>query len=261
MDQPQGFEKCDEQENLLVYRLKKSLYGLKQAPRAWFEKFRSCLTRSLGCTASLADSSLYFWEKEGCKVYVMVYVDDVVVTGDDDVSIDKVVQEIIVIFSLKDLGDLSFFLGMNVRRVKQGIILSQRKHILEVLETAKMLDANPAPTPMVTSPVLTSEDGDPCSNPTLYRQIVGILQHVCNTRPDIHFAVNKVSQFMQQPTEKHWKVVQRILKYLKGMIDHGLFFDFTVSPTTLVGYSDSYWGSKSEDWRSTSGHCLFLVGI
>ncbi|GMI72814.1 hypothetical protein HRI_000950700 [Hibiscus trionum] len=258
MDQPPGFEQVDADGNLLVCRLRKSLYGLKQAPRAWFEKFRGFLVTSLKFSASLADSSLYFRNTSNGKVFIMVYVDDIVVTGDNADEVDSIIKEINYVFSLKDLGKLSYFLRMTVHQVNHGVILSQRKYVVELLEKMNLVDVSPSTSPMVTSPVLSSTDGEPFENLTLYRQVVGTLQHICNTRPDVQYAVNKVSQFMQAPLDKHWSAVRRIVKYLKGTIDYSLFFSTGPVATTLTAYSDSDWGAKSDDRRSTSGHCLFL---
>ncbi|GMI90067.1 cysteine-rich RLK (RECEPTOR-like protein kinase) 8 [Hibiscus trionum] len=113
---------------------------------------------------------------------------------------------------------------------------------------------------MVTSPSLSLNDGDPFEDCTLYRQVVGTLQHICTTRPDIQYSVNKVSQYMQNPRDKHWKAVKRIIRYLKGTIEHGLFFSNNSSTNILVGYTDSDWGTNVDDKRSTGGHCLFLGG-
>ncbi|GMI69275.1 hypothetical protein HRI_000596800 [Hibiscus trionum] len=260
MQQPPGFEQKNDNGQQLVCKLQKSLYGLKQAPRAWFDKFKGLLISQLKFTSSLADSSLYFRESKGSIVYIMVYVDDIVVTGNSSEEIDSVVQQINSAFSLKDLGKLTFFLGMNVVPVEQGIVLNQKKHILELLEKTKMLEAVSTPTPMVTSPPLSLNDGDPFEDCTLYRQVVGTLQHICTTRPDIQFFVNKVSQYMQAPRDKYWKAVKRIVRYLKGTIEHGLFFSNNSLTNDLVGYTDSDWGTNVDDKRSTGGHCLFFGG-
>ncbi|GMI78367.1 cysteine-rich RLK (RECEPTOR-like protein kinase) 8 [Hibiscus trionum] len=241
MQQPLGFEQKDSNENKLVCRLQKLLYGLKQAPRAWFENFQNHLVKNLGFTSSLADSSLYFKEPQGNIVYVMVYVDNIVVTGTNASEVNLVIEGIGQAFSLKDLGQLTYFLGMNVQVVDQGIVLSQKKHILEFLEKTKMSDATPTPTPMITSPQLSSRDDNPIEDGSLYRQVVGTLQHICTTRPDIHFSVNKVSQFMQAPLDKHWTTIKRIVRYLKGTLDHGLFFSNSQGSNTLIAYTNSYW--------------------
>ncbi|GMI81878.1 hypothetical protein HRI_001857100 [Hibiscus trionum] len=260
MQQPPGFEQQSSHGNKLVCKLQKSLYGLKQAPRAWFEKFRNHLVTSLKFTSSLADSSLYFRESNGNIVYIMVYVDDIVVTGNSATEVSLVIEDISKAFSLKDLGQLTYFLGMNIQSVSQGLILSQKKHILELLEKTKMNDATVTPTPMVTSPQISSKDGVALEDGSLYRQVVGTLQHICTTRLDIQFAVNKLSQYMQAPLDKHWTAVKRIIRYLKVTLNHGLFFSNSPGSNTLVAYTDSDWGTSIDDKRSTGGHCVFLGG-
>ncbi|KAK5835217.1 hypothetical protein PVK06_010904 [Gossypium arboreum] len=119
-----------------------------------------------------------------------------------------------------------------------------------------MLNAKSVDTPMISSPTLTSLTGVPLSDGTLYRQVVGSLQYLCLTRPDLSFAVNKVSQYMHQPHDVHWAAVKRILRYVKGAIDYGLLFQ--ASGLSLTGFSDVDWASSLEDRKSTSGFCIYL---
>ncbi|KAL5549710.1 hypothetical protein UlMin_004941 [Ulmus minor] len=120
-----------------------------------------------------------------------------------------------------------------------------------------MDDANSLPTPMITSLKLTSDVGDPVDNPHEYRSVVGALQYITITRPEICFSVNKACQFMQNPLDTHWKAVKRILRYLKGTLDDGILL-VKSEMLTLTGFSDADWGNDLVDRRSTTGHCVYL---
>ncbi|KAL5772667.1 hypothetical protein ACOSQ2_012591 [Xanthoceras sorbifolium] len=222
MTQPSGFEGGNSQ---LVCKLHKALYGLKQAPRAWFDKFRLALVE-LGFGESKADSSLFYKFVKGCTIFILIYVDDIILTGDNEKEIAQLVLNLNQKFALKDLGVLNYFLGIEVQHMAGGIHLSQHKYILDLLKRAGMLTAKPFPSPIVTSAAsqLSIYKGNPIDNVTEYWSIVGALQYATITRPDIAYAVNKVCQFMQAPMDEHWKAVKRILRYLKGTSKAGLMF-------------------------------------
>ncbi|KAL5557093.1 hypothetical protein UlMin_039329 [Ulmus minor] len=132
---------------------------------------------------------------------ILIYVDDIIITGSNKVEIEKLVVVLNNSFSLKDLGQLSYFLGIEVKVVNGGLQLSQRRYIEDLLQKTKMDNARPLPIPMISSLKLTSDEGDPIENATEYRSIVGALQYITITRPEISFSVNKVCQFMQSPLD------------------------------------------------------------
>ncbi|KAF7831623.1 Copia protein [Senna tora] len=127
-----------------------------------------------------------------------------------------------IMFSLKDLGSAYYFLGIEISRNSSGLHLCQSKYTLDILRKFNMLDCAPVPTPMVTGRHFSKNEGEPMKDPTLYRQVIGSLQYLTNTRPDIAFAVNKLSQFLSQPTDLHFQGVKRILRYLKGSYQYGI---------------------------------------
>ena len=156
------------------------------------------------------------------------------------------------------MGPLHYFLGIEVQNTPQGgLILSQSKYIQDLLIKANMADCKSLPTPMTANLKLSSSDGAPFSDPSLYRSVVGSLQYVTITRPELAYPVNKVCQFMQSPLDSHWKAVKRILRYLSGTRFFGLHLKQPTS-LALTGYSDSDWGSDPDDRKSTAGYCVYL---
>lgn len=200
MTQPPGF--VDPTYPNHVCLLSKALYGLKQSPRAWFHTLSSTLT-DLGFHASRYDPSLFILRSPGRTMVILVYVDDIIVTGSHPEFLMEIISHLQNRFALKDLGNLHYFLGIEVHTSRLGIHISQKKYITELLKKANMTSSKPCSSPMIAQPPLSKTDGDPINDPHLYRTIVGALQYATITRPDIAFAVNKVSQFMHNPTTSH----------------------------------------------------------
>ncbi|RVW53345.1 Retrovirus-related Pol polyprotein from transposon RE1 [Vitis vinifera] len=162
-------------------------------------------------------------------------------------------------FEVKDLGNLKYFLGMEVARSRKGIVVSQRKYILDLLKETGMLGCKPIDTPMDSQKKLGIEKESTPVDRGRYQRLVGRLIYLSHTRPDIGFAVSAVSQFMHSPTEEHMEAVYRILRYLKMTPGKGLFFRKTENRDTEV-YSDADWAGNIIDRRSTSGYCSFVWG-
>ncbi|KAJ0522439.1 putative RNA-directed DNA polymerase [Helianthus annuus] len=265
LKQPPGF--VDPRYPNHVCRLRKSLYGLKQAPRAWFHRLSSALL-ALGFKGSNTDPSLFVYCASDTVLYMLVYVDDIILTGNKPEAIDHVVRRLGSTFDIKDMGPLSYFLGISVTRKDGDLHLSQQNYIKELLARANLSHAKPVSSPCTTSAMLSLGDSDPFDDPVKYRQLVGALQYVTLTRPDITFAVNKVCQFMHSPTVNHWAAVKRILRYLLGTVDHTLLF--SQSSTTVLhaytdaafnslsAFSDADWAGCPDDRRSTGGYAIYL---
>jgi histone deacetylase 1/2 len=257
MHQPAGFESSDRS---LVCKLHKSLYGLKQAPRAWYDKLTQALLQ-MGFVKSRCDPFLPVQSQKGYCTYVLIYVDDILVTGSSPNLIQDVISKLNSHFALKQLGSVDYFLGIEVHNLPTGaLLLNQAKYIHDLLCKAKMENCKPIGSPMMSSCKLSKIGSDTMTDPTLYRSTVGALQYATLTRPDIAFSVNKVCQFMSQPLESHWKAVKRILRYLKGTLHHGLLLNPATKgpPFSLHAYSDADWGSDQDDRRSTSGSCIYF---
>jgi histone deacetylase 1/2 len=162
-------------------------------------------------------------------------------------------------FALKDLGDLHYFFGIEVSKVRDGIVLTQEKYANDVLERVGMIDCKPVSSPLSTTEKLSRFEGDVLGpkDATHYQSIVGALQYLTLTRPNISFAVNKVCQFLHAPTTVHWAAVKRILRYLKQSTNLGL--KISRSSSLLVSaFSDADWGGCLDDRRSTGGFAVFL---
>jgi histone deacetylase 1/2 len=231
MSQPPGFESCNKG---LVCKLHKALYGLKQAPRAWFEKL-STMLKTLGFKSSRCDPSLFIFSTPAATVYILVYVDDIIITGSSPPLIDRLISKLNTAFSLKDLGQLDYFLGIEVKHLPNGcLFLSQSKYVRDLLSRVKMDDSKGISTPMVGGQQLTKEGTSAFDDPTLYRSVVGALQYATITRPELSFSVNKVCQFMHTPMVEHWKVVKRILRYLKGSLSYGLLLKPAITTSSVM---------------------------
>ncbi|GJV54143.1 ribonuclease H-like domain-containing protein [Tanacetum coccineum] len=253
MHQPPGFR--DSTHPDYVCLLQRSLYGLKQAPRAWFQRFASYITR-VGFHHSRCDSSLFIYRQETDTAYLLLYVDDIVLTASSETLLQQVIGWLHQEFSMTDLGSLNYFLGISVTRDSLGMFLSQKKYAVEILERAHMLNCNHSRTPVDTESKL-EDDGDPVSEPTLYRSLVGPLQYLTFTRPDISYAVQQVCLHMHDLKEPHFSALKRVLRYVRGTLDYGLQL-FSSSTTDLVAYSDADWAGCPTTRRSTSGYCVFL---
>jgi hypothetical protein len=219
--QPPGYE--DKSCPGYVCKLDKSLYRLKQAPCAWFAKLSNKL-HELGFKGSKADSSLFFYNKNGMTIFILGYVDDIIITSSKPEGITTLLQDLKKDFSLKDLGDLHFFLGIEVNRTRDGLILTQEKYAQDLLQKSGMSNCKHASTPLSASEKLSLHKGSQLGpkDATQYRSIVGTLQYLTLTRLDIAFSVNKVCQFFHAPTTEHWTAVKRILRYIKSCVNIGL---------------------------------------
>ena len=254
MQQPPGFNTTTPH---LVCQLNKAIYGLKQAPRSWFLKLSTTLFH-LGFKPTKSDTSLFVKYTPTSSLFVLVYVDDILITGSSDTEISSLISNLHSFFPLKDLGPLHHFLGIQISYTTSGNMhLSQSQYIRELLQRTNMLASKPYPTPMVSTTRLRQNSSEIFSDPTLYRSVVGTLQYLLVTRPELSYSVNKVAQFMHSPQLHHWQSVKRILRYLAGTIDHGLLLHHQ-SSSFIKAFSDVDWGAYPDDRKSTSGFCVYL---
>jgi transposase InsO family protein len=254
MDPPPGFTPKGGK----VCKLKKALYGLKQSPRAWFGRFSHSM-KKYGFKQAMADHTL-FYKRVGTDITLLiVYVDDMIVTGSNLHEIGELRDYLAKEFEMKDLGDLKYFLGIEVSRSKQELFLSQRKYTLDLLAETGNSACQPVDTPIEVNHGLSIYPDQIPTNKERYQRMVGKLIYLTHTRPDISYAVSVVSQFMHNPSEQHMSAVNRILAYLKSSPGKGILFS-RHGHLDIVGYTDSDFAGSKLDRKSTSGYLSFVGG-
>jgi hypothetical protein len=200
MRQPPGFVDPDRPQHLC--RLVKALYGLKQAPRAWHARLGAGL-HAHGFVPSTADTSLFLLQRKEVTMYLLVYVDDIILDSSSAAASDRPIMSLSSDFAVKDLGKLHYFLGLEVTYPGNGLALSQQKYSQDLLRHAGMLECKAATTPMSSTETLSANDGALLSadDAPEYRSIVGGLQYLTITRPDVSYAVNRVYQYLHAPRD------------------------------------------------------------
>ena len=255
MEVPPGFNF----EKGKVCKLRKALYGLKQSPRAWFGRFATVM-KAMGYKQSQGDHTLFIKHStSGGVIALIVYVDDIVVTGNDQAEMDILKGCLVREFEIKELGRLKYFLGLEVAHSRHGIFISQQKYVLDLLSETGKLGCKPVETPIEQNHRLSEFVEDVTVDRESYQKLVGKLIYLSHTRPDIAYAVGVVSQFMHNPKENHLRAVYRILQYLKGTPGKGILFT-KGEEMTLEAYTDADYAGSVDDRRSTSGYCTFLGG-
>lgn len=241
-----------------VCRLKKSIYGLKQASRNWNRKL-DVFIKSIGFIRSEYDYCLYYCSINGARIYLLIYVDDIIVISESIGELESVKSRLSNKFDMQDFGELSTFLGIKVERTELGMSFSQQKYIQEILAKFGMTDSNPKSAPMVTK--VEQCTGEVIVDTIPYRQLIGCLMFLAlGTRPDISVAVNYYSRFQNSATMNHWIGLKHILRYLKGTINLKLFYKRqNDNNTPLMAFADADWGN-SNDRKSTSGNLFKVFG-
>ena len=227
-----------------VCKLQKSLYGLKQAPRAWFESFTTQLL-NLGFQPSTADSSLFIYREGPIIAFLLLYVDDIVLTGNNSSFLTQLIHNLSKVSELKDMGTLSYFLGLQMPRSAKGLTVTQTKYATDLLTKHNMVHCSPCKTPCVPNVRLSATCGQSLIDVHAYRSLVGALHYLTFTRPNISFAIHQVCQFMNAPTDIHLTAAKRLLRYIRGTLDHGLFY--TLGPISLFAFSDADWAGDPND--------------
>jgi hypothetical protein len=212
---------------------------------------------TLGFASSKSDSSLFIFRRGSDIAYLLLYVDDIILTANTTPLLQHVISSLNREFSMSDLREIHHFLGINVHHTTHGLFLSQHQYALEILDRANMLNCNPISTPVDTKSKLSSRAGKPCSDPTLYRSLAGALQYLTLTRPDLSYAVQQVCLFMHDPRDSHFQLIKRILRYVRGTAHFGLQLHRR-SSHDLVAYSDADWAGCPDTRKSTSGFGVFL---
>jgi hypothetical protein len=234
------------------------LYELKQAPRVWYSRFATYLT-TLGFIEAKSDTSLFIFRLSSDTVYLLLYVDDIILTTSGTELLRRTTSVLQRKFTMKDLGPLHHFLGITVERRPDGLFLHQRTYTLDILKRAVMADCKPCTTPVDLQAKLAGDSGAPVEDASLFRSITVALQYLTFTRPDITYVVQQICLHMHDPRKPHLTVMKRILRYLQGTPDYGLLLR-RLSSFDLVIYTDTDWSGCPDTRRSTSRYAMFLGG-
>lgn len=255
VSQPPGFESKTDPHKVL--RLRKALYGLKQAPRAWYSKIDDFFHKN-GFQRSRSEPTLYV-KRQGSDhlLIVSLYVDDMIYTGSSLQLLREFQAAMKEMFDMTDLGELQYFLGLEISQTGGGIFMSQKKYVEDTLKRFNMHGCKTAPTPMNTNEKLEAEDETGLTDASVYRSLVGRLIYLTHSRPDICYAVGVLSRYMHRPTRHHFGATKRVLHYLAGTKEYGIWFSKT-KDFRLKGFTDSDWAGSVDDRKSTSGHCFIL---
>ena len=198
-----------------------------------------------------------FIYKRGSHILVLLlYVDDIVLTGSSHDWLISFISTLAKEFEIKDIGPLHYFLGLEVTDLHPELYLPQAKYAFDLLQRSAMLKCKPCNTPLSAKSKLSATDGTPLFDATEYSQIVGFLQYLTLTRPDIAYDVHHVAQFMSSPRTTHLTAVKQILRYLKGTLDYGLEFRPAPGLPSLHAFSDADWAGCPDTRRSTTGYCI-----
>ncbi|KAJ9544376.1 hypothetical protein OSB04_024083 [Centaurea solstitialis] len=254
VSQPEGF--VDRTKPNHVYILDKALYGLKQAPRAWYDHLSNALLDN-GFYKGKIDPTLFIKTEGDDILLVQIYVDDIIFGSTNSDMCSWFSDLMTTRFEMSMLRELSFFLGLQVLQKPDGILINQSKYIGDLLKRFHMDTSSVAKTPMASGTLIGADPkGKPVDQKT-YRAIIGSLLYLTASRPDIMFATCFCARFQANPKESHMMAVKRILRYLKGTPNRGLWYP-KESGFELVAFSDADHGGCQLDRKSTSGHVQFL---
>ncbi|KAK2404675.1 putative mitochondrial protein [Trifolium repens] len=258
--QPPGFELKGKEDKVL--KLHKALYGLKQAPRAWNKRIDNFLVMQ-GFRKCSVEYGVYVKKSDDKHMLIIcLYVDDLLVTGSSLVEIKNFKSQMQSEFEMTDLGKLTYFLGMELLETSGGIVLHQAKYAKEILRKFEMVDCNSSVTPADTKVMIEDDDTSEAIDSTMFRQLVGSLRYLCQSRPDISYAVGYISRFMSKPLKSHFLAAKRILRYINGTVHYGVLFPYSSNRETLelVGFSDADWCGDKIERKSTSGYLFKFQG-
>lgn len=262
MEQPEGFVVPGKET--WVCKLLKAIYGLKQASRQWNAKIHQSLL-DLEFTRTYSDAGVYVYRRHrgGTVTIIILYVDDLILMGNSMRHILSIKEDLSKQYKMTNLGPVQRFLGLRVTRDRamRVIEIDQQEYIQGVLERFRMSSCKPAPTPLPAGAILEqSEASATDAFRRQYQSLIGsLLYAMLGTRPDISFAVARLSKYNANPSLQHWKYANYVLRYLQGTKGYRIQYDGTTG-AGLIGYSDSDWSEDKDDRRSTSGFIFLMAG-
>ena len=221
MEIPEGFPSAEDDTK--VCQIKRALYGLKQSPKVWYDRINSWLQEQ-GFIRSECNSNMYLTNRNGKTTILLLYVDDLIITGNDTENIKNLKSKLHEDFEMTDLGAASHYLGIEIHRQENGIFIHQQGYIQKLLQKFNLEKCNSVKLPIDPSTILQKEMGTRKTDPAIYRSLVGSLLYLTHTRPDISYAVSYVSRFMQEPETAYFLAAKRFMRYLKGTSNYGTLF-------------------------------------
>ncbi|XP_042983356.1 uncharacterized protein LOC122312767, partial [Carya illinoinensis] len=254
VEQPPGFENHISPNH--VFKLTKALYGLKQAPRAWYERLSGFLIEK-GFSRGKIDTTLFIKYENDDILLIQIYVDDIIFGATNENMCQVFAKTMQEEFEMSMMGELTFFLGLQIKQAKSGTFINQSKYIKELLKKFGMENAKEIGTPMSPSTKLDKDESGKPVDSKIYRGMIGSLLYLTASRPDIMFSVCLCARFQSSPKESHLIAVKRILRYLSGTINLGLWYPKHTS-FDLISYTDADYAGCKIDRKSTSGACHFL---
>ncbi|GJV54209.1 retrovirus-related pol polyprotein from transposon TNT 1-94 [Tanacetum coccineum] len=252
--QPPGFIDFEKSDH--VYKLKKALYGLKQAPKAWYDRLKAFLIKH-EYKMGMVDNTLFTKKKSSNLIIVQIYVDDIIFGSTCQDMCDEFAKIMHDEFEMSMMGELNFFLGLQIKQMEDGIFFNQSKYIKEMLKKFGLEDSKPMKTPMSSDTKLTKDEECESVDSTKYRGMIGSLLYLTASRPDIMFSVCLCARFQEAPKTSHLEAVKRIFRYIKGTTHLGLWYPKGTGIETVV-YADSDHAGDYVDRKSTSGICTFV---
>ncbi|KAD6796174.1 hypothetical protein E3N88_07070 [Mikania micrantha] len=252
--QPPGFE--DNKHPDWVYKLDKALYGLKQAPRAWYDTLSTFLLKN-NFTRGSIDKTLFIKNVGQHKLLVQIYVDDIIFASSDPKLCADFTELMTKHFEMSAMGELQFFLGLQIKQSTDGIFIHQAKYTKDLLKKFDLQNCKPCSNPMSSTTQLDADLKGKSVDETLYRCMIGSLMYLTASRPDIMFATCVCARFQATPKESHLIAVKRIFRYLQGTQSLGIWYSNGHS-CKLVAFSDSDYAGCKLTRKSTSGGCQFL---
>ncbi|GKC28260.1 retrovirus-related pol polyprotein from transposon TNT 1-94 [Tanacetum coccineum] len=254
VSQPEGF--VDQDNPSYVYKLKKALYGLKQALRAWYDMLPSFLI-SQHFSKGAVDPTLFTWKTGNDLLLVQIYVDGIIFASTNTALCNEFANLMATKFKMSMMGQLSFFLGLQISQSPRGIFLNQSKYASEIIKKYGLLTSDSVDTPMVEKNKLDEDlQGTPV-DATLYRGMIVSLMYLTSSRPDLIYAVYLCAWYQTKPIEKHLNAIKQIFRYLKRTINMGLWYSKDTG-MSLTAYSDADHAGCQDTRRSTSRSAQFL---
>ena len=239
-----------------VYKLKRALYGLKQAPRAWYDRLTSYLTEN-GFKRGNADITLFIRNEKNHFVVAQFYVDDIVFGSTNDILAKSLTNEMKKMFEMSMVGELIYFLGLQIKYTNTGIYINQAKYARNLVKRFGLEKATYDKIPMATNAKLGNDPSGQHVDITLYRSMIGCLLYLTASHSDIAFSVGVCERFQANPKVSHLNVVKRIIKCVSGTCHFGLFYS-KESNVSFAGYSNANWAGNADDRKSTTSLCFYM---